>query len=77
MPVRLALLALLFAAPFGVLAGDPHGSTITTGGLNTKPNVVLIYADDIGYGDVSCYGAKRVSTPNIDRISTDCEQLLS
>jgi len=71
MPVRLALLALLFAAPFGVLAGDPHGSTITTGGLNTKPNVVLIYADDIGYGDVSCYGAKRVSTPNIDRIAKE------
>jgi len=71
MPVRLALLALLFAAPFGVLAGDPHGSTITTGGLNTKPNFVLIYADDIGYGDVSCYGAKRVSTPNIDRIAKE------
>ena len=71
MPVRLVLLALLFAAPFGVLAGDSNRSTITTGGLNTKPNFVLIYADDIGYGDVSCYGAKRVSTPNIDRIAKE------
>jgi arylsulfatase A-like enzyme len=32
-----------------------------------KPNVIIIYADDLGYGDVSCYGATKVSTPNIDR----------
>lgn len=32
-----------------------------------KPNIVLIYADDSGYGDLSCYGATRVQTPNIDR----------
>ena len=34
-----------------------------------RPNIVLIYADDVGYGDVSCYGATRVKTPNIDRIA--------
>lgn len=34
-----------------------------------KPNIVLIYADDVGYGDVSCYGATRVHTPNIDSIA--------
>ncbi len=36
-----------------------------------QPNVVLIYADDLGYGDVSCYGATRVSTPNIDRLAAE------
>jgi arylsulfatase A-like enzyme len=37
-----------------------------------KPsNVVLIYADDLGYGDVGCYGATRVSTPNIDRLARE------
>lgn len=33
-----------------------------------KPNVVLIITDDVGYGDLSSYGAKDIDTPNIDRI---------
>src|SRR5689334_7363070 len=33
------------------------------------PNIVYMYADDLGYGDVSCYGATRVRTPNIDRLA--------
>ncbi|MCA1684398.1 MAG: arylsulfatase [Planctomycetia bacterium] len=33
------------------------------------PNIVLIYADDVGYGDLGCYGATRVKTPNLDRIA--------
>ena len=34
-----------------------------------KPNIVFILADDIGYGDLSCYGAKLVRTPNLDRLA--------
>ncbi|MVM41182.1 sulfatase-like hydrolase/transferase [Spirosoma sp. HMF3257] len=36
-----------------------------------KPNIVLIYADDLGYGDISCNGAVKVQTPNIDRIAKE------
>ncbi|WP_372798595.1 arylsulfatase [Pontiella sp.] len=37
----------------------------------TLPNVVLIFADDLGYGDLSCYGATKVQTPNIDQLAEE------
>lgn len=35
------------------------------------PNIVLIYADDLGYGDLSCYGATKINTPNVDRLAKE------
>ena len=35
------------------------------------PNVIYILADDLGYGDLSCYGQKKLSTPNIDNIARE------
>src|SRR5215212_4374002 len=54
--LRLAT-ALLFASP--LLAAD------------RPPNVVLIYADDLGYGDLGCFGNKTIRTPNLDRMASE------
>jgi arylsulfatase A-like enzyme len=45
-------------------------------GAERRPNVVLIYADDLGYGDVSCYGATRIRTPNVDRLAAEGRRFL-
>jgi arylsulfatase A-like enzyme len=36
-----------------------------------RPNIVLIVADDLGYGDLGCYGQKKILTPNIDRLAEE------
>jgi arylsulfatase A-like enzyme len=43
-----------------------HGSA-----AETPPNVIFIFADDMGYGDLGCYGAKDIKTPNIDRLAAE------
>ena len=54
-----AIFLLLFATASYCAADEP------------PPNVVLILADDLGYGDLGCYGATRVRTPNIDRLARE------
>ncbi|MBS9766232.1 MAG: sulfatase-like hydrolase/transferase [Flavobacteriaceae bacterium] len=36
---------------------------------NQKPNIIIIYADDLGFGDIGAYGATAIKTPNIDKIA--------
>ena len=51
-------------ALLGTLAGSPWAIPATN-----KPNIVLLFADDMGQADVGCYGGKDVPTPNIDSIA--------
>ena len=40
-------------------------------GASARPNIVFILADDLGYGDLGCYGCEDVQTPNLDRLATE------
>jgi arylsulfatase A-like enzyme len=60
-PSSLAALGILVLLVIAVSSADPA----------ERPNIVLIYADDIGYGDTGCYGATAVRTPNIDRLARE------
>ena len=66
-------LAIPLAITARLTAAEPTGST-TPGNVESKarlPNIVFILADDIGYGDFSCYGATKVKTPNVDRVARE------
>lgn len=44
---------------------------------DARPNIVLIYADDLGYGDLSCYGNERHRTPHLDQMAAEGARLTS
>lgn len=46
-------------------------SAEATTGKSKLPNVILIYADDVGFGDLSCYGATKVKTPHLDKLAAN------
>ncbi len=65
-----ALLAPLVAHSAAVAAPAPAPS-MASGTAQETPNVVFILADDLGYGDLGCYGQKQIQTPNLDRLARE------
>lgn len=62
---RSNFIPLMTAIPLSFIAqnGFAQGSSV-------RPNVIFLYADDIGYGDLSCNGAKTIKTPNVDMLAS-------
>jgi len=46
------------------------GVALSVPAASAEPNIVVIFADDLGYGDLGCYGGQHVKTPNIDRLAS-------
>ena len=65
--VLLLVLVLLVASAGG--AGSATVPAPPSSAASRPPNIVLIFCDDLAYGDVGCYGAKGYRTPNIDRLA--------
>jgi len=59
---HLALFLVLIAGVYSVSS---------VAGASSKPNIIMIYADDLGIGMLGCYGQKLVKTPNIDRLAAE------
>ena len=53
---------LLAVLPGRLLAGE---------GAGEKPNIVYVMVDDLGYGDLGCYGQRQIQTPNLDRMAAE------
>src|SRR5688572_18590928 len=69
LPMRCLSSLALFAILTGVCVSLSHWAQAQT--LPARPNLVVILADDLGYGDLGCYGHPTIRTPHLDRMARE------
>jgi arylsulfatase A-like enzyme len=69
--LAVAVLGRLQATEVPAVGSAPQPRAGVPAARAAKPNVVFILADDLGYGDLGCYGQKRIQTPNLDRMARE------
>ena len=73
-----ALLALTVAAAVVAALAAPALFAATSPAAPARPpNIIFIYADDLGYGDLGCYGATDIKTPHLDRLAAEGSRFTS
>ncbi len=68
-PENLLKISLLIPALSSAWTAKEASASKHGGGDSNRPNVIIILADDLGYGDLECYGAKNVKTPNVNLLA--------
>jgi uncharacterized sulfatase len=59
-------MAVMEPATLMAQSAETHAKTAAP-----RPNVIIIYCDDLGYGDLGCYGSRAIATPNVDRLARE------
>ena len=76
-PVRAAVaIAAVLALPTGITVTTASGASQGTP-PGRKPNIVIIFADDLGYGDLGAFGAPNIRTPRLDAMAAEGQKWTS
>lgn len=70
-PAAMTFVAFVLATTFVISSTAATEESAADAADERRPNIVLIFCDDLGYADISCFGAKGYETPNLDKLASE------